>query len=160
MTIHANNRVPPEEEARRLLEECRVMAVGVQALTGFLLLSILTPALYDRLAESLRFLHLSGLVLVVVSMFLLMTPAAVHRLGEPGLATERFLDAAATLIGWALAALRLGIVVEVFTAARALGASSSAATGLAGFLFMLSWTLWSVYPRVSAMRLAPHAKSD
>lgn len=160
MTIHSTRRVSPEEDARHILEECRAMAVGVQALTGFLLLSILTPALYDRLGESLRFLHLSGLVLVIVSMFLLLTPAAIHRLGEPGLATERFLDSASQLIGWALAALRLGLVVEVYTAARALGASASAATGLAGFLFMLSWTLWSVYPRVSAMRLAPHAGSD
>lgn len=136
------------------------MAVGVQALFGFQLLSILTPALYDRLDGGLRALHLGGLVLVLVSMFLLMTPSAYHRLAESRLVTEDFLDAAAGLIGWAMAALRLGLIVEIYTAARALGVPAAEATALAGGLFLLSWTLWSVYPRVSVMRLAPHAKSD
>lgn len=136
------------------------MAVGVQALFGFQLLSILTPALYDRLDDGLRALHLSGLVLVLISMFLLMTPSAYHRLAEARLVTEEFLDAATALVGWALATLRLGLVVEIYTAARALGVPAAPATALAGVLFLLSWTLWSVYPRVSVMRLAPHAKSD
>ncbi len=41
-----------------------------------------------------------------------------------------------------------------------MGMGPEAATALAGALFLLSWTLWSVYPRVSVMRLAPHPKSD
>lgn len=136
------------------------MAVGVEALIGFQLLSILTPALYDRLDPALRALHLGGTVLVIVSMFLLLTPPAYHRLAESGLVSAEFIDSATALIGWALACLRLGLVVEVYTAARALGFPAGSAAGLAGALFLLSWTLWSVYPRVSVMRLAPHPKSD
>lgn len=160
MTSHAFHRTPLEEEGRQLLEESRVLAAGVEALIGFQLLSLLTPALYDRLDATLRALHLSGTILVVLSLFLLLTPSAYHRLAESGLVTAKFVDAATALIGWAMAFLRLGIVVEVFTAGRALGFSAEASAGLAGVLFMVSWTLWSVYPRVSAMRLAPHAKTD
>lgn len=160
MTSQTPHRSSLEEEGRQILEECRVLAAGVEALIGFQLLSLLTPALYERLDASLRALHLSALVLVVVAMFLLLTPSAYHRLAEAGRVTAKFLDAATALVGWGLAALRLGIVLEIFTAARALGVSPGVSAGLAGGLFMLSWTLWSVYPRVAALRLAPHAKTD
>lgn len=136
------------------------MAVGVQALIGFQLLSLLTPALYDRLGPDLRLLHLGGIVLVVIAMFLLLTPSSYHRLAESGVYSERLVDAAALLTGWALAALRLGLTLEIYTAARVLGFASAPALGLSSALFLLSWALWSVYPRVSVMRLAPRPKSD
>jgi len=149
-----------EEEGRYILQECGVMAVGVQALLGFQMLSILTPALYDRLEPALRLLHLGGIVLVIISMFLLLTPACYHRLAESDHFSAKFVDAAVILVGWALAFLRLGLVVEIYTATRALGFASASALGLSAGLFLLSWTLWSVYPRVSVMRLAPRTKSD
>lgn len=136
------------------------MAVGVEALLGFQLLSILTPALYDRLDPALRMLHLGGMILVIIALFLLLTPAAYHRLAESALVSASFIDSATTLIGWALASLRLGLVAETYTAARALGLPAESSAGLASALFLLSWTLWSVYPRVSVLRLAPHPKSD
>lgn len=160
MTGHAMQRSSLEEEGRHILEECRVTGVGVQALLGFQLLSILTPALYERLDQALRLVHLSGIVLVVVAMFLLLAPSAYHRLAESGLVTAEFIDAATSLVGWALAALRLGLVLEIYTAARALGLGHAGGAWLAGGLFLLSWTLWSLWPRVSVMRLAPRPKSD
>lgn len=153
-------RVSVEDEGRQILAECRATAVGVQALLGFQLLSILTPALYDRLEPALRSSHLAGIVLVLISMFLLMTPGSYHRLAESGLFTAQFVESSSVLTGWALAFLRLGLILEIYTAARAMGMGSEAATALAGALLLLSWTLWSVYPRVSVMRLAPHPKSD
>jgi len=158
--IQPIGRISVEEEGRVILQECRSAAVGVQAILGFQLLSILTPALYDRLGPALRSSHLAGIVLVLISMFLLMTPGSYHRLAESGLFTAQFVESSAILTGWALAFLRLGLVVEIYTAARALGMGPNAAGALAAALFLLSWTLWSVYPRVSVMRLAPHAKSD
>lgn len=160
MMMQPIERISVEDEGRHILAECRVTAVGVQALLGFQLLSILTPALYDRLGPALRYSHLAGIVLVLISMILLMTPGAYHRLAESGLFTAQFVDSSASLTGWALAFLRLGLVVEIYTAARALGMGLNAAGALSAALFLLSWTLWSVYPRVSVMRLAPHPKSD
>lgn len=136
------------------------MAVGVQALLGFQLLSILTPALYERFDQTLRLVHLCGIVLVVISMFLLLAPAAYHRLAESSLVSAEFIDSASSLVGWALAALRLGLVLEIYTAARALGLSHAPGAWLAGGLFLASWALWSLWPRISVMRLAPNPKSD
>lgn len=160
MTGHAIQRSSLEEEGRHILEDCRVTAVGVQALLGFQLLSILTPALYERLDETLRMVHLSGIVLVVVAMFLLLAPSAYHRLAESSLVSVEFLDSAASLMGWAMAALRLGLVLEVYTAARALGLAHAPSAWLGGGLFLASWALWSLWPRISVMRLAPNPKSD
>lgn len=160
MTIQPIRRVALEDEGRHLLEECRASAVGVQALLGFQLLSMLTPDLYDRLGPALRSTHLAGVVLVLIAMFLLMTPSSYHRLAESGLFSAQFIDSTTILMGWGLASLRLGLVVEIYTASRALGVAPAAALGLSGGLFLLSWTLWSVYPRVSVLRLAPHPKSD
>lgn len=160
MTGHAIHRNSLEEEGRHILEECRAMAVGVQALLGFQLLSILTPALYERLDQTLRLVHLCGIVLVVVSMFLLLAPAAYHRLAESSLVSAEFIDSAASLMGWAMAALRLGLVLEVYTAARALGLAHAPSAWIGGGLFLASWGLWSLWPRISVMRLAPNPKSD
>lgn len=160
MTGHAIQHSSLEEEGRHILEECRVLAVGVQALLGFQLLSILTPALYERLDQTLRMVHLSGIVLVVVSMFLLLAPAAYHRLAESSLVSAEFIDSAASLLGWAMATLRLGLVLEVYTAARALGLAHAPSAWLGAGLFLASWGLWSLWPRLSVMRLAPNPKSD
>lgn len=160
MTGHAIHRSSLEEEGRHILAECRAAAVGVQALLGFQLLSILTPALYDRFDQTLRLVHLSGIVLVVVAMFLLLAPSAYHRLAESSLVSVEFLDSAATLMGWAVAALRLGLILEVYTAARVLGLAHAPSAWLAGGLFLASWALLSLWPRISVMRLAPNPKSD
>ncbi len=90
MNIQPIARISVEDEGRQILAECRATAVGVQALLGFQLLSILTPALYDRLEPALRSSHLAGIVLVLISMFFLMTPGSYHRLAESGLFTAQF----------------------------------------------------------------------
>jgi hypothetical protein len=156
-TIHRNSL---EEEARHIFEECRVAVPGILTLVGFQLLATFNAAFYERLAMSLRLLHLGAMGLVLVAMFLLLTPAAYHRLAEPGVVSNKFIESSTRLMSWAMAFLRLGLAVEFYVVTRALGIEAATAAGLAAFLFVLSWGLWSVYPRVSVMRLAPHTKSD
>jgi hypothetical protein len=156
-TVHRNTL---EEEARHILEECRVVVPGIQAMIGFQMIAIFNAAFYERLSVSIRFVHLGAMGLVLVAMFLLLTPAAYHRLAEPGVVSNQFVDSSTRLMAWAMAFLRLGLAVELFVVTRALGLEERTGATLAAALFLLSWTLWSVYPRVSVMRLAPHTKSD
>lgn len=62
-----------------LLEECRMVLPGIQALFGFQLIAVFNQPFWDRLDPSHRSLHFTAIFLVVISMALVMTPAAYHR---------------------------------------------------------------------------------
>lgn len=160
MSDRAIYRHTLEEEARHILEECRVVVPGIQALIGFQMIAIFNSAFYDRLSLDARLTHLGAMGLVLVSMFLLLTPAAYHRLAEPGVVSSQFVGSSTRLLSWAMAFLRLGLAVEVFVVTRALGLPDSTGVGLSGFAFLLSWGLWSVYPRASVMLHAPNTDRD
>ena len=89
-----------------------------------------------------------------------MTPAAYHRLAEPGVVSNKFVDSSSRLMSWAMAFLRLGLAADFYVVTRTLGISERSGAAMAALCFLLSWGLWSLYPRVSALRLAPRTKSD
>jgi hypothetical protein len=160
MSNYRAHRNTLEEEAKHVLEECRVIVPGIQALIGFQMIAIFNSTFYERLSQEVRFFHLGAMGLVLIAMFLLLTPAAYHRIAEPGVVSNKFVDSSTRLMSWAMAFLRLGLAAEIYVVTRALGIPERAGAGLAAACFLLSWGLWSIYPRVSAMRLAPRTKSD
>src|ERR1700694_2387015 len=68
------------EETRAILEEARMVLSGIQALFGFQLIAVFNTR-FDELAP-LQTIHLITLVAGAVSMSLVMTPAAYHRIAE------------------------------------------------------------------------------
>ena len=66
------------EAADMLLNECRMVLPGIQALFGFQLVAVFSPPFAD-LEPALKQLHLLATALVVVAIALVMTPAAYHR---------------------------------------------------------------------------------
>jgi hypothetical protein len=75
----------PESAAERddrnlaeLLQELRVISIGVQVLFGFLL-SLPFTARFDRVNGVQRHLYLTSLVLAAVATTLLLSPVAYHR---------------------------------------------------------------------------------
>jgi hypothetical protein len=160
MMIYKFHRNTLEDEARNILEECRVMVPGILALVGFQVIAFFNTGFYDHLDADVRVCHLAATGLMLVSVFLLLTPASYHRLAEPGVVSNRFVESATRLLCWAMAFLRLGLAAESFVVTRSLGVDPASSAGVAAFFFLLSWGLWSVYPRVSVLRLAPNTKSD
>lgn len=86
----AARRDPPaarrESEAERadrnlgeLIQELRVVSLGVQVLFGFLL-SLPFTVRFDRLSGGQRGLYMTSLVLAAVAVALLLGPVAYHRL--------------------------------------------------------------------------------
>ena len=65
--------------ARYLLEECRMVLPGIQALFGFQLVSVFTDSFARNLSQPEKQLHLVALGIVAVAVALVMTPAAIHR---------------------------------------------------------------------------------
>lgn len=151
--VHRNSL---EEEAKHILEECRVVVPGIQALVGFQMIALFNQSFDRKLDEAARMLHLGAMGMALLSMFLLMTPAAYHRLAEPGVVSRLFVDSSTRLVCWAMSFLRLGLAAEMYVVGQALALSAYVCGALAASFFALAYVLWSVYPRVSALRHAPH----
>ena len=130
-----------KDKIKHVLTECRVVLPGAQALLGFQFISTLTES-FEKLPMSSRYVHLVSLALVAVSIILLMTPAAYHRIVERGEETEHFHRFASRILIAAMVPLALGVCGDFFLIVRKVTDSATAAlvAGLAMLLFF--YTLW------------------
>ena len=71
-----------DKRAQNAIEEARMVLPGIQALFGFQLIAVFNDRFMD-LAASERVVHVWSLVLIALSIALIMTPAAYHRICEP-----------------------------------------------------------------------------
>jgi len=115
-----------------VLTEARVMLPGAQALLGFQLLVPLMKS-FESLPVSARTIHFVALVLVAMTIVLLISPAAIHRIAFDGADDPRFLHLASRFITAALVPLALGAASELYVAGvRLLPDSSVVAWTAAG----------------------------
>ena len=70
-----------KDKIEQVLTEARVVLPGVQALLGFQL-SIMLMQGFESLPPSSRYIHLTSLALMTLSIILLISPAAYHRIVE------------------------------------------------------------------------------
>jgi hypothetical protein len=126
------------------LTESRVMLPGAQALFGFQLLVPLTKS-FESLPVAARTVHFVGLLLVAMTVVLLISPAAIHRIAFEGADDPRFLRLASRFVTAALVPLALGVASEMYVAGVRLLPGSSvvvwtaagAACVLLGFWYAL-----------------------
>ncbi len=97
-----------DHKIRHVLTEARMVLPGAQALLGFQFITMLMEN-FDALPETAKYIHLGCLVSTTLSIILLMTPAAYHRVVEGGEETEyfhqfasRFLLAAMVPLAWSV----------------------------------------------------------
>ena len=70
-----------KSKIEQMLTEARVIIPGAQALLGFQLIAVLTKA-FNELPSAFKYVHCVALSAVTLSVILLMTPAALHRIGR------------------------------------------------------------------------------
>src|SRR5205814_5379235 len=87
-----------DSAATHLLEECRMVLPGIQALFGFQLIAVFNEGFGEKLSHAEQWLHLVAILLTVLSMALVMTPAALHRQTEPKEVSERFVWIASNMV--------------------------------------------------------------
>jgi hypothetical protein len=138
-------RTPLETRIEQMLTESRVMLPGAQALLGFQFAVMLAKS-FDQLPASARAVHVAALALVSVTVILLMTPAAIHRITFGGEDSERFHTIGGRFVVAAAVPLGLGISLEMFVAL--VRATQSAALAVAGAcaIAALFAGLWFVQP--------------
>jgi len=95
------------------LTEARVVLPGAQALLGFQLVTMFMDG-FDKLPSSAKYVHLVSLALMALTMILLMSPAAYHRIAEQGEDTARLHRVASGLLLGAMFTLPLGICGDVY----------------------------------------------
>jgi uncharacterized protein DUF6328 len=134
-----------KSKIEQLLTEARVIIPGGQALLGFQLIAVLTKA-FGELPPACKYLHCVGLSAVALSVILLMTPAALHRIGFHGEDSPAFFRIGSRLVVAASIPLAVGIAADVavvFYKAIDNGAAAVLA-GIVSLAVLLS--LWLGYP--------------
>jgi hypothetical protein len=140
---------PLDSKIRHALTEARVVLPGAQALLGFQLIAVLADG-FDKLPETSRQLHLVSLGLLALSIVLLMTPAAYHRIVEQGENTEHFHRFASRVVLAAMVPLALGIAADFYIVVDKVAQSVVLALGVTGLLLVFFFGCWfgySIYAR-------------
>jgi uncharacterized membrane protein len=134
-----------EEETRTVIEEARMVLPGIQALFGFQLIAVFNNR-FHSLAPPEQVLHLIALLLVVLAIALIMTPASYHRIAERGTVSRRFVEMASWLLAVAMFPLMLGISIDVFLVARLILNNVTLSAGIAAISVIVFAGLWYVFP--------------
>jgi hypothetical protein len=79
-----------DSAATHVLEECRMVLPGIQALFGFQLIAVFNDGFDHMLSPGERQLHFLVLFLVALAAALVMAPAAIHRQSQQREVSERF----------------------------------------------------------------------
>ena len=126
-----------EDAATHTTDEARMILPGVQAIMGFQLIAVFNQR-FETLDARDQAIHLAAFFLITFAMGLLMTPAAYHRLAEPGSVTKRFVKLASRLIAFALLPLLIGLAMDsyilVLLVSHDATVSLAAGMGVAGAL--------------------------
>ena len=143
--------LPVDKAADQLLEECRMVLPGVQALFGFQLIVVFNAAFKELLTPREQGLHLAAMLLIVCAIALVMAPAAIHRVREPESVSRAFVRLSSRLLTWGMVPLALGTTLDVYLVAHALVRDHAIALFAASFSAAVFVGLWWTLPRLARL---------
>ena len=147
--------LPLSEAVTHLLEECRMVLPGIQALFGFQLIAVFNSSFRENLSSSEQYLHLAAIGLVALAVALVMTPAALHRQTSPQAASDDFITIAGRLLLLSMFPLLVAISFDFYLIARLILNNTLMSLLLSVALSIVFATLWFMLPRLrSLQRLA------
>ena len=129
----------------QMLTESRVILPGAQAMLGFQLIVTMTDA-FSNLPPSVKGAHFSALSAVMLSVILLIAPAAVHRLSFEGTDCARFHRIGSWLLTIALVPLAAGIALDFSVATWRLSSGAGRAMWGGIGMFSVLIAVWYVWP--------------
>lgn len=141
-----------KDQVRQSVEEARMVLPGVQALFGFQMIAVFNQRFAEALSGFLQGLHLIAIVCVVLSIALLMAPAAWHRQVQRGAVSPELICYASRCITLSLLPLiaAIGIDVGIVAALTLRRGPLALAVGVAGALIPIG--LWFVGPQLRRRR--------
>jgi len=143
----AEQDTPIDVRVEHMLTEARVLLPGAQALFGFQMAVLLTDA-FGNLPPSSKVLHAAALCCIALTIILLMSPAAFHRIAYGGENTESFHRIGSGFVIASVVPLAAGITSDLYVSiARALD-SAALGAAVAGAVGLVLFGLWIVQPLV------------
>jgi hypothetical protein len=134
--------------ASHLLEECRMVLPGIQALFGFQLIAVFNQGFADKLDPGQQQLHYAALVLVALAAAIIMAPAAIHRQTDPRAVTARFVWLSSWLVLTAMLPLALALCFDVYLIGCMVFDDASLSALVACALFIVLLALWVGLPQL------------
>ena len=134
-----------------LLDECRMILPGIQALFGFQLIAVFNSGFSEKLDTGEQYIHLAALALVALAAAVVMAPAAYHRQTGARRVSAGFIRLAGRLLLIALVPLALGIGMDFYLIARVILQDPGLSLLLAVLLVLFFWGAWFMLPRVPAL---------
>jgi len=148
----AKEILPLSEAMTHLLEECRMVLPGIQALFGFQLIAVFSSTFGEKLTSTEQYFHLAAIGLVAIAVALVMAPAALHRQTNPQAASQDFITTASRLLLLSMFPLILGISADFYLIARLILNNTLLSLILAILLLCLFSTLWFLFPRLTFLQ--------
>src|SRR5947207_15682507 len=113
-----------DSAASHILEECRMVLPGIQALFGFQLIAVFNQGFGEKLSHVEQLLELVAIVVTFLAMALVMTPAALHRQAEPNQVSERFVWLASNMVLAGMFPLALAVGLDAYLVASVVAKSA------------------------------------
>jgi hypothetical protein len=154
------NQLSLEQAANLLLDECRMVLPGVLALLGFQLVAVFNSGFRDVLSRGEQLLHLGAVLAGVLSIAMIMTPAAIHRTREQMSVSRSFIRLSSRLLMLGMVPLAIGITADVYLVARILTQSASAALVASAMCDVAFVSLWILVPRRARLRARTYDVTD
>jgi hypothetical protein len=132
-----------------LLEECRTVLPGVQALFGFQWVAFFNQR-FTELSSAEQRLHLTAVGLIAVAAALVMTPAAYHRSLGLDAVDDHFLRVSTRLIFASMFLLSLGIAIDFYIVSTFVLGPTITSVSLAVLLWVVLAALWFAFPMTAA----------
>jgi hypothetical protein len=141
-----------DKAATHLLEECRMVLPGIQALLGFQMIAVFSQRFATALTRTEQRLHLAAILLVVSAIILVMAPAAYHRHAEPRAVSEQFVRVSSRFLLSSMVPLGFATSFEVYLVGRVVLNDVLAASVIAACVIGATFVVWWVLPWVARSR--------
>jgi Family of unknown function (DUF6328) len=142
-----------------MLTEARIILPGAQALLGFQLAIVLTEA-FEKLESPVKSIHGIALLLVCLSVLLLMSPAAYHRIVYAGQDSAQFHKVGSWLVTLSTVPLAFGLAADVFVVATKIWPSTDAAVMAGVFSLLFLVVCWHFVPLVARAMKKPALRTN
>ena len=155
LSVAMSHRAQTEEKREslseafsHLLEECRMVLPGIQALFGFQLIAVFNQAFWTQLQSAEQMLHFLCIGLVGLSIALVMTPAAYHRQAEPLSVSQKILTLSSRVLFWSMVSLMVALAGEFYIIGELVLGSRRGSAAISLALLAVFSALWFGLPRL------------
>lgn len=132
------------DRVNQVMTEARVVLPGAQAMLGFQFITFFEKS-FQELPSAIKGVHLACASLIALTVVLLMTPAAFHRVAEGGEESERLVRVAARCVVGAMIPLALGMSGDFFVIVVKITQSVPLAIAAGGITLVVFSALWFGY---------------